>query len=260
MKKTFILTQFGTPHEWTQQYIDNVQKLEKYGWYWKIFAPEINNYKFNTKGNVEIIPMTIWGFNKLCVKQLGFDPEVQIENGIPTKPMSDFYVANGVIFQDYLKDTDFWGITNWDVVWGLLDNFIDDDMLAHCDVFSDDVGAVNGVFSLFRNCEEINNLFRKIQDWEGAFKTSAIVGTDEYEMTKLVRDLHFISPSYYPLHSHDRLENHVPIPKLSIKEDGSLWELLADVNPPTWIHARPFIGREIPYFHFSRTKIWPNIV
>ena len=35
------------------------------------------------------------------------------------------------------------------------------------------------------------------------------------------------------------------------------WELLKDANPPEWKHARPFLGKEIPYFHFMKTKRWP---
>jgi hypothetical protein len=253
MRKVFILTQFGDPHAWTQQYIDNVQKLWPYGWEWKIFTS--NDIK--SKGNVEVIPMTIDEFNRLVEKTCNINPEVAIKDGLPTKPMSDYYVASGLIFQNYIKNFDFWGITNWDVIYGRLDHFIKERDLEKCDIWSDDVGAINGVFSLYRNNEEINNLFKKIPYWQAYFLSKNIVGTDEYKMTEIAPTVRFEHPHFYPLHSHDRLENHVPRPKLQLEKDGSLWELLADTNPPNWIHRRPFIGREIPYFHFSKTKRWP---
>lgn len=253
MKKVFILTQFGNEHPWTQQFIDHVQHLEKYGWYWKIFTP--NNLK--SKGNVEIIPMGILALNKLIEETTGVNPGNCLQRGVPLKPMSDYYVASGLIFQDWLKDADFWGITNWDVVYGRLDHFFSDELLNACDIFSDDVSAINGVFSLFRNNNYVNHLFEQIPDWQASFMSSEIQGLDEYGMSEIANKVRFMSRTTYPLHSHDRLENHVPSIKLDLKEDGSLWELLADVNPPKWIHARPYIGREIPYFHFQRTKQWP---
>ncbi len=85
-------------------------------------------------------------------------------------------------------------------------------------------------------------------------------GTDEYDMTEVMKDapVRYTHPQYYPIHSHDRLEQHVPEIKLEIKEDGSLWELSQDINHPVWAHAHPLMGKEIPYFHFLRTKKWPT--
>ncbi len=79
-------------------------------------------------------------------------------------------------------------------------------------------------------------------------------------MTEVMKNasVRYCYPQFYFIHSHDRLEQHNPDVKLDIKEDGSLWELFRDVSPPEWPHARPFIGKEIPYFHFLRTKRWPE--
>lgn len=261
LKKTFVLTQFGSPHPWTQQYIDHVQHLGQYGWNWIIFTPN----DFVTKGNVQIVKMGISEFNELVKKNCGVDPKNKMVNGLPEKPMSDYYVAAGQIFKDYLKDSDFWGITNWDIVYGRIDRYMPDSVLEMCDVFSDDLNAINGIFSLFRNRHDINNLFREIPDWETKFCSTAIEGTDEYGMTDAMKKIAkegravYVYPQYYPYHSHDRLEQHVPDVKLQITDDGSLFELFRDTNPPIWIHARPIMGKQIAYFHFIRTKKWPSI-
>lgn len=261
---------FGSPFSWTQEYIDNVQHLQKDGWYWKILTP----HKFKSKGNVEIIPMNIDSFNDLVEKKLGVRPKLFLTaKKIPSVHITDFYVFSGVLFDELLKDADFWGITNMDVVYGRLSTFFTDEVLSNCDIFSDDVNAINGVFSLFRNTPFVNKLYEKLE-WKEVLSQApckgclgigahTLFGSDEYGMTEIMRSLknkiRFRYPIYYPMLSHDRLENHVPNIKLSIKPDGSLWELLGDVAPPAWIHSRPFIGREIPYFHFQRTKAWPNI-
>ncbi len=260
IKKCFVLTQFGSPHPWTEQYFNNVKALEKYGYYWKIFTP---NKLGKTPSNVEVVPMTIEQFDALIEKKTGVHPHNYLENGVPHKAVSDFYVATGRIFEDYLKEFDFWGITNWDIVYGRLPMFIPDQILEEADIFSDDVRAINGIFSLFRNTDEMNDLFKEISLWQTKFTIHQLFGLDEYDMTDVViknsEKIRFLHPQYYPLHSHDRLKQHQPNVKLEIKEDGSLWELFEDIGHPEWIHARPFIGREIPYFHFIRTKKWPEM-
>lgn len=273
LKKTFVLTMFGTTFPWIQEFVDHVQHLEKYGWYWKIFTPNID---VQSRGNVEFVPMTTDQFNELVDKKLGVKPNMYMtQKGVPSVHVTDFYVATGRIFEDYLKDSHFWGITNLDVVYGRLDQYLSDSILEQCDIFTDDLETINGVFCLFRNTEKMNDLFKEIPDWKEKLaqppckkclgeneEKHFLYGTDEYDMTNLVKkhpEIRYFYPKYYPLHGHDRMENHVPEIKLAIQSDGSLWELSKDVAPPNWIHARPFIGRQIMYFHFQRTKKWPPL-
>lgn len=272
MKKVFVQLELGKPHDWIEKYLENVGKLEKYGWYWKIFTP--NKFE-NVPPNVEIVDMNADQFNELCEKKLGVNPKLFItEDGIPSMHITDYYVFGGVLFEDYLKDADFWGITNLDVVFGRLDHFVPDDLLAKADIFSDAINEVNGVFCLWKNNEVMNNLFKVIPDWQKVFTISpcpacvtktgrhTLYATDEIWMSNLLpifaqEGISIIYPKYFPLHSHDRLEIHQPEAKLTIKDDGSLWELIADIQPtnPKYI----FLGREVAYFHFSHTKKWPNI-
>lgn len=262
MRKVFILTQFGSPHSWTEQFINHVSTLEKDGWYFKIFTP---NREYSNTGNVEFIPMTIEEFSDLVAKTCGVHPSNYLKDGIPSKAMSDFYIASGLIFQDYIKGFDYWGITNWDIVYGNLSKFIPDSEIAKYDIWSDDMNTINGIFCLFKNEPYINSLFTEIPNWQNMFRTHTLYGTDEYHMTEVVRKasqegrIKFGYPKYFPLHSHDRLDNHVPEVRLERKEDGSLWELFYDTAPPNWQHARPTMGKEVAYFHFIRTKKWPDI-
>lgn len=272
MKKTFVITMFGKPFPWFQQYIDGVQHLKDDGWSWKIFTP----HDFESKGNVEIISMDTSEFNDLVETKFGEPSHLALtDGGIPSIHVTDFYIYSGVIFEDYLKDADFWGITNMDVVYGRLSEFVPDAVLERCDVFSDDVNTVNGVFSLWRNTPLVNNLFKRIDGWRdilfqtdckgcvsGGKEEHHLYGSDEYHMTNVLKeadDIRYMYPKQFPMLSHDRLEQHSPKPKLVVSEEnGSLWELFADTLGDTgYEHARPVIGKEIIYFHFSRTKTWP---
>jgi hypothetical protein len=267
MKKCLILLEFGNPLGWTQKFIDQVQHLAYYGWSFLIFTPN----KYESKGYIKVVPMTIEGFNNLVEQKLGINPGMVItDKGIPSFHITDFYVMLGKIFEDYLKGYDFWGTIGNDCVVGRLDHFVPDSELEDCDVWTDDIGQFNANFALWRNEEKINTLFKKIPEWKSAVGQSPCAGclgigehglyvTDEIGMSRVMKEIPEIRwkhPKYYPIHSHDRLENHVPIPKLEIKDDGSLWELLEDTS--TGMGRRwPFFGREIGYFHFSGLKAWP---
>ena len=271
IKKCFVLTMFGTPFPWIDEFVDHVQHLEKYGWYWKIFT----HNEMQSEGNVEFVKMTHEEFNNLVKKKTGVRPNLfQTPSGVPSVHVTDFYVASGLIFEDYLKDFDFWGITNLDVVYGRLDHYLQDSVLADCDIFTDDVGIINGVFSLFRNVVYINNLFKEIPYWKEALVNQCqkcisgigehqLRGTDEYGMTEVMNSkrLRVKWPPYYGLHSYDRLSHHQPKPNLKIMEDGGLCEIFEDSlmkrMPDNPLFSRGNFGREIMYFHFLTTKQWP---
>jgi hypothetical protein len=261
MKKVFLVTQFGKPHEWTEQYIENVQKLEKSGWYWQIFTP--NNFK--SKGNIQFVPMTIEQFADLVGLKCGIRPNLYITPaGIPNFHVTEFYVFIGKILEDYTKGFDFWGMTGMDNLYGRIDDFVSDKLLEECDVFSDDVDTLNGNFSLWRNNETINTLYKRLPYWKellsqpdcpGCVTTGEprlsikhkLYSPEDLATEVLMKDIKFATPQHYDLHGHDNLENH----ELELKEDGSLWELNKDVRG-----MRTF-GRQIAYYHFSGTKRWP---
>lgn len=256
MTKVFLITQFGKPHEWTERYINNVQKLGQFGWYWKIFTPN----KFESKGNVEIIPMNIEQFNDLVLKQCGVKPTIHLtEENIPSFHITEFYIFMGKIMQDYIKGFDFWGMTGLDNVFGRLDHFVPDSLLADCAMYSDDVDTVNGNFSLWRNNEQVNTLYQRFHNWKDFLSQLDCPGcchTGEHRLYSpedmgtaiLTPGIRFKTPKYYDFHGHDRLINH----EIVLKDDGSLWEL----NRDTWSGGRTF-GREIAYYHFNTSKHWP---
>lgn len=277
IKKVFLITELGSPFSYTQEFINSCAKNAEHGWYWKIFTP--NKYPDVPK-NVEIIDMNAEQLSDLMEKKLGVRPNLYITPfGNPSMHVTDFYIYGGVLFEDYIKGYEFWGITNLDVVYGRLDHFLPDSYLQECDVFTDDVNIINGVFCLWRNIPKVNNLFQYIENWKEPLRMSPcsrcvlqdgtphqLAGTDEYWMTDMMKEvvktgkIRYKYPQYYPLHSHDRMEQHQPEPKLEFKDDGSLFELFEDIGHPEWIHAHPFLGREIMYYHFPKTKKWPKIL
>jgi hypothetical protein len=260
MKKVFLQAMFGDPHSWIQPYLDHLGRLEEFGWYWRIFTP--NKLKTASR-NVDIVPMALGEFDALVAKHCG----VKVDNfltreNVPSKLISDFYCAFGQIFQEYIKDAAFWGCTNFDICYGRLDRWLPDFLLSQYEIWSDDATpAINGIFTLFKNNEKVNNLFRLVPNWEECFTRHRPMAFDEIRMTdamqKLEREggLAWGYPRHFPHHSYDRLVMHRPIPHIYIEEDASLIEWFEDTTHPPM--TKRHFGRELFLFHFSRTKRWP---
>jgi len=72
----------------------------------------------------------------------------------------DFKPLYGFLFQDYLKEYDYWGYCDLDMVLGDLQSFISQPSSQPIDVLSTYSQFMSGPFSLYRNETRINELFR----------------------------------------------------------------------------------------------------
>lgn len=128
----------------------------------------------NKPNNVKIIFKTIDTIKKTTSEKLGF--EVNID--YPYK-LCDFKPAYGLIFSEYLKNYDFWGHGDIDIIYGNIRNFITNDLLQDYDVISSRHDYITGSFCLFKNTEKINRLFLKSRDYELVFSSSEHFCFDE---------------------------------------------------------------------------------
>lgn len=109
-----------------------------------------------------------------------FDFQINLE-----KPyqLCDFKIAYGLAFADYLQDYDFWGFCDVDMIWGNIRHFLTEEVL---DTY-DKIGY-QGHSTLFRNREDINNLFREKIGDESVYpllQTSENSFTDEDFINRL---------------------------------------------------------------------------
>lgn len=74
--------------------------------------------------NVRTLSMNLEQFSKLASEKIGL--EIHVPN--PYK-ICDFKVTYGLVFEDYLKDYDFWGHCDVDLIWGDLRKFFPDELL-----------------------------------------------------------------------------------------------------------------------------------
>ncbi|MCR5837096.1 MAG: hypothetical protein K6G88_11365, partial [Lachnospiraceae bacterium] len=92
--------------------------------------------------------------------------------------LCDYKAAYGYIFAEYIKDYEFWGFCDVDLIFGKISNYINDELLSKYDKI-----LFQGHFSLQRNTEKINKIFMKkydnVLDYEYSFSTDLICHFDE---------------------------------------------------------------------------------
>jgi len=114
--------------------------------------------------NVQLIPYSLEQFKAEASKVLGF--EIAIESGYK---LCDFKSAYGSIFYNYIKDCDFWGYCDVDVIFGNIRAFMTGELLGEYDIISARHDYLTGCFALYRNHPEMRELFKQSKDYRKVF-------------------------------------------------------------------------------------------
>lgn len=132
---------------------------------WLIITDNQQKYKY--PGNVEVIHMTFSELKQLV--QTKFDFPVSLER--PYK-LCDYKPAYGYIFSTFIRDYDWWGHCDVDVIWGDLKKILTEEKLAGYDKAFD-----LGHFTLYRNTVENNERFKL--PYEGKYLYRSVFSTDK---------------------------------------------------------------------------------
>lgn len=132
------------------------------------------SYRKSIPDNVFIMYRTMEDINAIATEKLGF--EINIQSGYK---LCDFKPAYGLLFSDILKEYDFWGHGDIDVIYGNIRSFITDDVLNEFDVIAVRHDFLTGYFLLFRNNEKMKMLFTKSKDYKKVFSSEKHYCFDE---------------------------------------------------------------------------------
>lgn len=99
--------------------------------------------------NVHFIRMNLDEFSVLASKKIGL--QIHLEEAYKC---CDFKCAFGLIFEDYLREYDFWAHCDLDLVWGDLRKFLNNDVLSRYDKI-----YPLGHLALYRNNEMMKRAF-----------------------------------------------------------------------------------------------------
>jgi len=209
--------------------------------------------------NIVCHKMTFGEYCDLASKRLGID--FHPNHAYKLCDLKPFY---GFIHQDLLKEYDFWGYGDNDLVYGNLDVLINDRMLETYDVITTMSERIAGHFAIFRNNDKYRKLPFKCNKWKEHLHSEEHVGFDESDWVRLVLPEKRILTAIYKLlfrHllSYGKWVNltyklysnkwnckftqemfTTPIPK-----EGEVWTY---DNEAGRVYAPD--GKELPYLHF----------
>ncbi len=190
---------FGKLPNWINLFLETCKYNPTVNWI--IFIDD--DIPDNIVKNVKFIKSSVTKINKLMSDKLNMNITVK-------KPYKfcDIRPAFGIVFKDYLKEYDFWGHTDLDVLFGDIRTFVTDSLIKKFDIISSDSRKICGPFTIFRNIAKVNTLYKKLKPncqeiFENADKH---YHSNEQAMTDVVRKAHvdgLITKTFRDLHKYD---------------------------------------------------------
>ena len=156
-KIALVIPYFGRFNNYFELFLKSCSKNPTVTWF--IFTDDKSQYDYPPN-----IIVNYMSFNELSDKiQSLYDFEVLLNTPYD---LCNFKVAYGEIFKEYLKEYDYWGYCDNDVIFGDIRKFITDNILEKYNKI-----LIRGHFTLFKNSNYINSLYRNTIDGEERYKT-----------------------------------------------------------------------------------------
>jgi len=124
--------------------------------------------------NFRVVPFSLSEFNDLARKAIGC--------GIASSNVAkicDFRPAFGLIFSHLLRDSDYWGYCDVDVLFGNVSTYLQRDYLSRYDVLSLNANYLSGSFTLWRNAADVNHMFEHSSQWKTLMASPQLHAFDE---------------------------------------------------------------------------------
>lgn len=177
-KICIVIPYFGKWPRWIRYYLTSCIFNSSIDW---MFFTDCG-YPGLASDNLIFHQMTLHDINKLASSQLNL--KIFIQN--PYK-LCDLKPAYGIIFQEYLKDYDFWGYGDIDLVYGNIRHFITEEVLSRFDFVTFHPKFIPGHLCMFRNNSIVNNIFKKCSNWQSVFQNEKMYSFAEIYNKKGIR-------------------------------------------------------------------------
>ena len=131
-----------------------------------------DNQLMGLPSNVHLISMTLAEMKALAERKIGMD----IVLDSPFK-CCDYKPVYGLIFEDYIKEYDYWGHCDFDMLFGDLSYFIENFHMERYDKF-----LPLGHLAFYRNTDECNQRFREVPTQGNSYQHSfAVSNTTQFD-------------------------------------------------------------------------------
>lgn len=147
----------------------------------------------------------------------------------------DYRCALGLLYEDEIKGFDFWGTMDFDMVFGDVNKWFNDETLNTLDIWSNHDTYVCGCWTLYRNNRTVNSVFMQDQYWKSYLVDAEPNGWVEGKYSRIVEN----SGLRYRYSFFQGDPYHPPFDLK--KENGKLFQN----------------NIEIPMLHFRRMKRFP---
>ena len=138
-------------------------------------------YLYKPSQNVTFFPSSKRTFEKVVARKLGFN--IIINN--PYK-ICDFKPLFGLIFEDHLKGYQYWGYCDLDMIFGDIQQYIYPLIYEKPDILSFYHNFLSGPFCLYKNRNNINELFRNCPDFQSILQNPEHKAFDEHIPRKII--------------------------------------------------------------------------
>lgn len=125
-----------------------------------IFLTDLD-LEINLSDNVSKIHMPLDELKKRFSQRLGVDVAMH-----SYYKLCDLKPTYGYVFYEFIKDYDFWGFGDIDLMYGDTSKFITQDLFDHYDVLTFRTDWLSGALTFFRNTPHINSLFKESAHWK----------------------------------------------------------------------------------------------
>jgi hypothetical protein len=148
-------------------------------WYWQYFIhsclhnPSVDFFIISDdaslpkqiSSNIFIIHKNLSELNQTATEILGFNVSIKS----PYK-LCDFKPAYGLLFSTMLRNYEFWGHIDIDLIFGNIRNFLTEEILTKHDLICVRHDFLTGYFLVFKNDDKMNKLFTWSNDYKKVFQ------------------------------------------------------------------------------------------
>jgi hypothetical protein len=124
--------------------------------------------------NVRVKQLSESSFNALATNTIGVN--VRLSH---SRKLCDFKPTYGHLFEEFLKNWDYWGYTDLDVVYGDIRRFLSVAKLQQFDVFTARKEFLVGHFTLFRNNSRMRMLYQQGADYQATLQSRRMLSFSE---------------------------------------------------------------------------------
>lgn len=173
-KITLLIPYFGNFPVWAPLFFETVRLNPTINF---IFYTDCDFSQYTYIKNVSFKKMSWKEYVQNAQKQFPFFKPANAYKLCDLRPMYPI-----IHFED-IKNADFYGWTDMDILFGDIRTFYTNEILEKYDVLSTHDVRISGHLAIFRNTKKNRNLYTKIYNWKEKLTHPEFVGIDEHGVT-----------------------------------------------------------------------------